>query len=187
MENISDTELLQHIKDNDHSAFDTLFERYWKRLYQTAFARLNDGDIAQDIVQEIFIKIWRRRAELDIKTSFENYLHSAVRLSVISHHRSKKVNEAQLQNALERVDLFGNSIHALTGYLELEKTLQKAVNVMPEVLKKVYLLRSESHSIKAIAKQLGLADQTVKNYHAEASRRLRIILAEKYSEKYLTQ
>ena len=186
MGNFNDTELLEQIKENDHFAFDALFDRYWKKLYQTAFARLGDEDIAQDIVQEIFIKIWKRRESLDIQTSLENYLHSAVRLSVISHYRSKKASELQLQNALERINLLEDSIGSLTDYLELERTLEDAVNGMPEMLKKVYLLRSDNHSVKAIAGELGLADQTVKNYIAEVTRRLRIVITEKYPGKHLT-
>jgi RNA polymerase sigma factor (sigma-70 family) len=186
MENYSDAELLAEIKKDDQFAFDIMFERYWKKLYQTAVARLNDDVIAQDIVQEVFIKIWQRRGSLDIHTSLESYLHSAVRFGVISHFRSKRSNDLQLQNALERINLLEDSIGALTDYLELEKTLAEAINVMPEMLKKVYLLRSENHSVKEIAGRLGLADQTVKNYIAEVSRRLRIIIAEKYPEKHLT-
>jgi len=186
MKNYSDAELLVNIKKDDQFAFDILFERYWKKLYQTAFARLDDDVIAQDVVQELFIKIWQRRKKLDVHTSFENYLQSAVRFGVISHFRSKKANDLQLQNALERINLLEDSIDSLTDYFELERTLEDAVNCMPEMLKKVYLLRSENHSVKAIAGQLGLADQTVKNYIAEVSRRLRIIIAEKYPEKHLT-
>jgi RNA polymerase sigma factor (sigma-70 family) len=186
METYLDATLLQQIKDDDQSAFDIIFERYWKKLYQTALARLDDDETAQDIVQEIFIKIWQRRKNLEIHTSLENYLQSAVRFGVISHFRSKKASELQLQNALERINFLEDSVASLTDYLELEKTLENAVNVMPEMLKKVYLLRSENHSIKAIAGELGLADQTVKNYIAEVSRRLRIVIAEKYPEKHLT-
>jgi RNA polymerase sigma-70 factor (ECF subfamily) len=186
MENISDLELLKNIKCNDHFAFDVLFEKYWKKLYQTAFARLNDSDAAQDIVQEVFIKIWNRRESLDVKTSLENYLHSAVRLSVISHYRSKKTSEIQLQNALERINWLEDSIHSVSDYLELEKTLHEAVQKMPEMLKKVYQLRSENYSVKDISGQLGLADQTVKNYITEVTRRLRIAIAEKHPEKHLT-
>jgi RNA polymerase sigma-70 factor (ECF subfamily) len=68
----------------------------------------------------------------------------------------------------------------------LERTLEDAVNGMPEMLKKVYLLRSDNHSVKAIAGELGLADQTVKNYIAEATRRLRIVITDKYPGKHLT-
>ncbi|MCC8423696.1 RNA polymerase sigma factor [Mucilaginibacter sp. UR6-11] len=186
MERFSDLELLEQIKNNDHVAFDVMFGRYWKKLYQTAQARIKDEDTAKDIVQEIFIKIWNRRDTLKINTSLENYLQSAVRLSVISHYRSKKVTELQLNNALERINLLEDSIHSLSDYFELERTLQQAIDGMPEMLKKVYELRSENHSVKAIAGELGLADQTVKNYIAEVSRRLRIVISHKYPEKHLT-
>jgi RNA polymerase sigma factor (sigma-70 family) len=186
MESISDQELLLQIQHGDHDAFDILFDRYWQRLFQSARARLNDSDTAQDIVQEIFIKIWQRRATLNINGPIENYLQSAVRLSVISHYRSKKATEVQLEDALERINMLEDSIESLTDYLELEKTLQQTVELMPEMLKRVYQLRSENLSVKAIAGELGLADQTVKNYISEVSRRLRIAIAQKYPEKHLT-
>jgi RNA polymerase sigma factor (sigma-70 family) len=186
MANYLDIDLLAQIKEDNEFAFDVLFDRYWKKLYQTALARLGDDVVAQDIVQEIFIKIWQRRKKLEVHTSLENYLQRAVRFSVISHFRSKKVSDLQLQNALERINLLEDSIDSLTDYIELEKTLANAVDLMPEMLRKVYLLRSENHSVKAIAGELGLADQTVKNYIAEVSRRLRIVIAEKYPEKHLT-
>ncbi|MBK0378464.1 RNA polymerase sigma factor [Mucilaginibacter segetis] len=186
MESLTDKELLTQIRHDDHDAFDILFDRYWQQLFKSACARLDDNDTAQDIVQEIFIKLWQRRASLNIDGPLENYLHSAVRLSVISHYRSKKVTVVQLDDALERINLLEDSIGSLTDYLELEKTLQLTVDGMPDMLKKVYQLRSENHSVKAIAVELGLADQTVKNYITEVSRRLRITIAEKYPEKHLT-
>jgi RNA polymerase sigma factor (sigma-70 family) len=186
MESLSDQELLLRVQRDDHDAFDILFDRYWQRLFQAARARLNDSDTAKDIVQEIFIRIWQRRATLDINGPLENYLQSAVRLSVISHYRSKKATQVQLEGALERINVLEDSIESLTDYLELERTLQLTVELMPEMLKRVYQLRSENLSVKAIAGELGLADQTVKNYISEVSRRLRVVIAEKYPEKHLT-
>jgi RNA polymerase sigma factor (sigma-70 family) len=186
MEYFSDLALLEQIKASDHFAFDVLFDRYWEKLYKTAYARLGDDVIAQDIVQEIFIKVWQRRENLIINTSLENYLHGAVRLSVISHFRSQQASDLRMQDALERINLLEDSIESIADYIELEKTLEEAVNGMPEMLKKVYMLRSDNLSVKAIAGELGLADQTVKNYIAEATRRLRIVISEKYPEKHLT-
>jgi len=185
-EKYSDEELLVQIRNDDRFAFNILFERYWKKLYQTALARLNDDVEAQDLIQEIFIKIWQRRKDLEIHTSLEHYLQRSVRLSVISHFRSKKNSDIQLQDALDRINVLESAIHSLTEYVELEKTLEVAVNGMPETLRNVYLLRSENLSVKQIASRLGLADQTVKNYIAEVTRRLRITIAEKYPEKHLT-
>src|SRR5437879_337067 len=96
MEKYSDIELLAQIKKDDRFAFNILFDRYWKKLYQTALARLIDDVEAQDLIQEIFIKIWQRRKNLEIRTSLENYLQRSVRLSVISHFRSKKNSDVQL-------------------------------------------------------------------------------------------
>lgn len=186
MKNYTDTDLLQLIKCNDHSAFNELFDRYWKKAYQKAFARMDDSTVAQDIVQEIFINLWQRRANLDIHTAFENYLYSAVRLKVISHFRSQKVTSLQLQDAFERMALLESATESLTDYIELERILEAAISVMPEMLQQVYLLKAENLPTKDIADQLGIADQTVKNYTGEVLRRLRITIKEKYPEKNLT-
>jgi RNA polymerase sigma-70 factor (ECF subfamily) len=180
---IADSILLSRIREDDHSAFDLLFERYWERSYRAAKARLDDEAQAQDIVQEIFIKLWQRRHTLTIQTTFEQYLLSAVRLSMISYFRSQKITHVRLEDALQRVELLETSIHDHAGYLELEQTLEQAVKHMPEMLQKVYLLRSENHSVKAIAGELGLAEQTVKNYISEVLRRLRIVISEKHREQ----
>jgi RNA polymerase sigma factor (sigma-70 family) len=184
MEQNSDTALLQRIKDNDPNAFDLLFDRYWEPLYRAANARLQDEATSQDIVQEIFIKLWQRRDALTIQIGLENYLLSAVRLSVISHFRSHKVNVVRLEDALQRVELLESAIHDQTSYLELEKTLDDAIKHMPEMLQRVYQLRSENLSVKAIAGELGLAEQTVKNYISEVLRRLRKVIIDKHPEKH---
>ncbi|RFZ94886.1 sigma-70 family RNA polymerase sigma factor [Mucilaginibacter conchicola] len=183
---ISDTELLLLIKENDHSAFDLLFDRYWERLYRAALARVDDDSVAQDIVQELFIKLWERRNKLAIQLSLENYLLSAVRFSVISHFRSKNVNEVRLDDALQRVHLLEASINENAGYFELEKTLEDALSKMPDMLQKVYELRSANKPVKEIAGELGVAEQTVKNYISEVLRRLRIAIVDKHPEKQVT-
>ncbi|QEM08564.1 RNA polymerase sigma factor [Mucilaginibacter rubeus] len=185
-ESSPDKTLLLQIKEDDSFAFDLLFERYWEKLYQAANARLNDDAIAQDIVQEIFIKLWQRRKVLEVQLSLEYYLLSAVRLSVMGHFRSQKTNDIRMQDALRRITYLEDSIESHTDYLELERTLEHAVNSMPEMLQRVYQLRSENLSVKAIAGQLGLAEQTVKNYISEVLRRLRQTIIEKHPEKHVT-
>jgi len=186
MKTYSDIDLLQRMRDDDHAAFNELFARYWQKAYKNALARLDDETVSQDIVQEIFIRIWQRRTSLDIHTSFESYLYSAVRLSVMGHFRSKKVTELQMQSALERINLLDTATESLNDYKALEQMLNEIVNDMPEMLRQIYRLREENLSVKEIAGKLGIADQTVKNYMGEASRRLRSAIKEKYPEKTFT-
>ena len=184
--NLPDQELLRAIKDYKHSAFEVLFDRYWKPMFRAAQARLKDSCGAEDVVQEIFIKIWQRRFELEITGPLENYLSSSVRLGVINVFRSQKIRPELIEDALDRVSLLERSVESLTDYIELEKTLSEAVEMMPQMLQKVYELRSENRSIKEIAGELGIADQTVKNYISEVLRRLRVVITDKYPEKSLT-
>jgi RNA polymerase sigma-70 factor (family 1) len=186
MKTYSDIDLLQRMRDDDHAAFNELFARYWQKAYKNALARLDDETVSQDIVQEIFIRIWQRRTSLDIHTSFESYLYSAVRLSVMGHFRSKRVTELQMQSALERINLLDTATESLNDYKALEQMLNEIVNDMPEMLRQIYRLREENLSVKEIAGKLGIADQTVKNYMGEASRRLRSAIKEKYPEKTFT-
>lgn len=184
MAQLSDNALLLRMQHDDHHAFNELFNRYWENMYQSALARLDDPAGAQDIVQEIFISIWQRRQSLQINSSLEAYLQSAVRLSVISYFRSAKASELQLQDALQRMNILESAIADHTDYLAMEKTLEHEVNNMSETLRKIYQLRTENYSIKDIAIELGLAEQTVKNYISEVLRRLRVAIKEKYPEKY---
>lgn len=186
MESIADQDLLTSIRQNDQDAFTFLFDRYWQRLFQTAKARLGDDDAAKDIVQEIFIKLWQRRSTLDIKGPVENYLQGAVRLSVITYYKRKKIDQTLLEDSLHRINILEDAIESMTDYLDMEQTLTETVELMPEMLRKIYQLRSENLSVREIAGELGLAEQTVKNYISEVLRRLRIAITQKFPEKHLT-
>ncbi|KLT64780.1 RNA polymerase sigma factor [Pedobacter sp. BMA] len=181
---ISPNLLISRIKEDDESAFNALFEHYWEKLYSTAWARVNDSEVAKDIVQELFIKLWQRRKSLDIKGSVDAYLQSAVKLSVISHFRSKSKEDLQLQDAATRMEIIQEAVDGLEDYILLEQLIAETVARMPELLQQVYTMRNESKSIKEIAADLGIAEQTVKNYTAEVLRRLRLVIQDKYPEKY---
>ncbi len=183
---ISDHELFAQIQQGESYAFDLLFDKYWEKLYKTAVARLNNMDDAKDIVQELLINLWNRKESIEIKTTLENYLFGSLKLSIISYFRSLKTEETRLQEAAERISILEKSITDVKDYLELEMVLEEAVNLMPETLKKIYILRCDNVPIKDIALQLGLADQTVKNYISELLRRLRRTISEKYPEKHFT-
>jgi RNA polymerase sigma-70 factor (ECF subfamily) len=183
---ISDQDLLTAIKNGESTAFDLLFDRYWDKLYKTAFARLNNSDDAKDLVQELLISLWNRRETIVITSKLENYLFGALKFSIISYFRSLKIKEQRLVEATERINILENSVNEVKDYLELENILKEAVNLMPETLKKIYELRCDNLSLKEIASRLGLADQTVKNYLSEVIRRLKQVILEKHPEKHLT-
>lgn len=183
---LTDPDLLSLIQNGEPYAFEVIFERYWDKLFKTAAARVNNVDDAKDIVQELLISFWNRREKLEIQTTIENYLFGALKLRIISHFRSERVCEVRLEDAIERISILEDSVTDVEDYIELENVLEEALILMPETLRRIYILRCDNVPVKEIAQKLGLADQTVKNYIAEVIRRLRTVITEKYPEKHLT-
>ena len=71
---LSDAELTDLIRSEDRHAFTEIYNRYWKKLFTTAANKIDDLHEAEDIVQQIFITIWNRRTQLEIKTTLGAYL-----------------------------------------------------------------------------------------------------------------
>ena len=179
---ISDTELLLQIKENDHASFDLLFDRYWERLYRAALARVGDDSVAQDIVQELFISIWERRAEISLTGNFEQYLTGAVKFKVISTIRNRAVKERVFNELRMRMTGIEENQIEKAVYPDLDKTMNDALLSLNEHVRAAFLLRSDNLTIREIASQLGLQEQTVRNYIADALQRIRAVVKHKYGD-----
>lgn len=181
----ADAELLEMLKEDDLNAFDVLFNRYWKSLFIAAQVRVGDEETAKDIVQTLLIDVWQKRNEIQVNTSLEQFLHGAVKRKVLHHFRSENIRQNAMENALERM---GNLIHSednLSSYFNLEKIVSEEVEEMPVNMKRAFLLRSDSYSVREIAENLNLAEQTVSNNITEALKRLKRRLKMEYPDRYL--
>ena len=76
-----ENELIQNLKSGDKRALTTLYNEYWKPLYLSSYNLLRDKEICEEIIQDVFIDIWNRRRELEIKLSIKSYLYSCVRFA----------------------------------------------------------------------------------------------------------
>jgi RNA polymerase sigma factor (sigma-70 family) len=181
----TDHELLKLLKQGDTYAFDELYNRYWRSLFSTAYNRLGDEDTAKDIVQTLLINVWQKRHELHITTTLSQYLFGAVKLKILQHFRSENVKQSAIEKALDRMNDLFYTADALSGYLDLEKIVSEEVEVMPVNMKRSFLLRSDSYSVKEIAENLNLAEQTVSNNITEALKRLKRRLKVEYPDRYM--
>lgn len=179
-----DATLLVQLRGGSAHAYTTLFERYWKFLYAVAYRRLQDEELAQDIVQEVFMAVWDKREKLTIEPAYlEYYLLKAVKNRVINHFASQRVKAEVLSRVMQRMEQLSESSYAPSRYLELERFLDEQVEQLPGTMRAVFLMRSDHHSIGAIAKKLNIAEQTVKNNLTEASHRLRKSLLKRFSDE----
>ncbi|QEM13608.1 RNA polymerase sigma factor [Mucilaginibacter rubeus] len=181
----ADHELLEMLRDDNITAFDVLFNRYWKSLFIAARTRLGDDEAAKDIVQNLLIDVWQKRGELQVNTSLEQFLFGAVKRKVLNHFRSEAIRQNAMENALSRINDIIYKEENLVSYFNLEKIVSEEVEDMPVNMKRAFLLRSDSYSVKEIAENLNLAEQTVSNNITEALKRLKRRLKVEYPDRYI--
>lgn len=178
--------LMKALKSDDTRAFQSLYDLYWKGLYQTAYASFRDKQDAEDIVQEIFIKIWEMRHTLEINTSLKAYLQTALKFKTIRVLSRADLHQKTMEHLVYRMTEMQATILDVMAVSDLEITLSQAVSLFPERMRKIFVLRSEDYTVKEIAEALGLAEQTVRNNVAESLHRLKAALAKTHPELSVT-
>jgi len=84
--NIEDFELFNKIKQNNSKALDELFSRYYRGLCHFSFKIITDNELAEEAVSDVFLNIWLKRNEIEIKTSLKAYLFTAVRNQSLNYY-----------------------------------------------------------------------------------------------------
>lgn len=162
-----DEDLLILIKNGQEHAWELVYRKYWQQLYSTAFAILKDEQICEDIIQDIFVKLWTDRERLRIAVSIPAYLQTCVRHEVYRKLRSGRVNEDVFDEVYEKIvaALDCNDIE----YKEMNSQINTIVERLSEKCKAVYKLSREEYlSNKQISEKLNISIKTVENHMTKA-------------------
>ncbi|WP_259065156.1 RNA polymerase sigma factor [Mucilaginibacter sp. X4EP1] len=171
--NHSEEEIIQKLKNDDGNAIDMLYELHWRFLFQFAYNVLKDKETCEDILQELFIRIWQNRQQLVITTSLRSYLKAAVRYEVYRKVRFIKKFEPIVDQMIERIG--GITYQENLEYTELQNRINIIVDMLPSKCKDVYRMsRNEQLSHKEIAGKLNISTKTVRNHITHALRHLRV-------------
>jgi RNA polymerase sigma-70 factor (ECF subfamily) len=175
----SDKELLEYLKVADQEAFTEIYNRYWKRLLAIAYNFSKDKAVAQDVVQEIFTRLWVKHAELNIE-SLNNYLATAVRLSVFKLiYRQKRRLEIESQNCNHELStLSEDQIEARFT----QEYINKVVEYLPENCRLVFKYsRNSGLSISEISMELGISKKTVEGHLTKGLKTIRLSLRDGFN------
>lgn len=173
-ENVSDTELLQLLKQDDEAAFTSIYNRYWDKLFAISFNHCKQKSLAEEIVQDIFMSLWGRRNSLEI-THLSSYLATAAKFSVFKYLlREKKRNELLTENvSFEPTTSEDERINArfLLDYIN------GIVETLPPQCKLVFRYSRENElSISEIAEKMQISSKTVESHLSKALKALRLYL-----------
>jgi len=162
------------ITATDISDFERLFKSHYSQLCSYANLFLNDPDAAEDVVQEVFFKLWKNREKLTINTTIKSYLFRAVRngcMNVIDHisvrEAYKIVNEEDIKDSEK------NLINE-TVVSELEQRIKETIDQLPAERRKIFIMsRFDGLKYREIAEKLNISVKTVENQMYQALRFLR--------------
>src|SRR5476651_2307758 len=101
----TDEELVSLLKQDQMVAFEAIYNRYWDKLFDSAYKRLHNPAICEEIVQDIFVKVWEKRFGLIITTGLKNYLYTAVKYAVIDHYRKGLLQHTFVSTSMVQPDL----------------------------------------------------------------------------------
>jgi RNA polymerase sigma-70 factor, Bacteroides expansion family 1 len=165
----NETALLTNLARGDEAAFRTLFDRHWDNIYGVAYALTKSPQVAEEMVHDIFLKIWQHRARLPELKNFSDYLFIIARNHIISVLR-KKINEQPFTGQLlEYFQAIGGSPEEQLLYREAESLVQKAVQLLPPQQHTVYRLsREQGLNQEEIAARLNISVHTVKSHMNKA-------------------
>lgn len=176
----SDEKLMQEIKADNMFAFDTLYKLYSKKLYQFSYSILKSKEESENIVQEVFLKMWENRTNIEKDSSIKSYLFSIAYHSTITVIR-KKIRDNHFIEYLKSSQEIFEEPEIEYEYKELTEKLHEIVSHLPKRQKEVYLLhREEGLAYKDIAVKLLISVNTIENHMSIALKHIRSKLG-KYS------
>jgi RNA polymerase sigma-70 factor (ECF subfamily) len=169
----NDQELLIKLRNGDVPAFDELYHRYVKKMMAFALTFFPSKELAKDAVQDIFIKIWERRSELDDSKNFKTYLFQAVKFYMYNYARDKKAS-CTLEEAPEHVFSKENIVENDMAYHELESIAFSFIEKLPKVQREIFKLNKlEGFTAVEIAGQMNLSQRTIEHHIYLASKTMK--------------
>jgi len=158
--------------DGTENTFRKVFDDSYENLCRYAFSIVKDFDLAEDIVQSMFMKLWEKRDELDITTSVQSYLFRSVYNQCLNHleHRVIKTK----YDATVRVEAGREEQQPDVFPEELGNNIRKAVDTLPPQCRSIFIMsRYEELKYSEIAERLGISVNTIQNQVSKALKLLR--------------
>lgn len=159
-----DNGLVAQLRNGNRDAFKMLFEKYGTRLYQFSLKYLRDKEDAEDLLNEVFLKIWENRRSLKTDTSFQSYLFTIAYNNIRQRFLKKSREEKYIQIFAEENLVDCSRGEDQVDYIQIIQKINKVIDLLPARRKEIFNLSYKEESKNhEIANKLGLSEQFVKN------------------------
>lgn len=170
------------IRQQDDRIFIILYDNYWFPLLNFAENYIKDHDTCKEIVQELIITLYLKRAQLNINTSLSSYLYSSLRNKILNHLRDESTYNRHIKRAsrMRGLEYGENHVEDFINAMELRKKIDGCLDKMPEKCREVYVLHKQhQYTLKKTSEILSRPVDTVEKHFRKAIHILRDQLAER--------
>ena len=169
----NDSILVDNLQHGDLYSFDLLFKKYGDKLYGFAVRYLKSEADAEELVQDVYVKIWEERGKLKKESSFKSYLFTIAYNDICKIFRQRNYHKIYVEEIIFRDNNFDN-IDEKMDYSSALEQVQLWIEQLPPRRKEIFNMRhKEGKSSKEIAKELNISPGTVDNHISEALNFLR--------------
>jgi RNA polymerase sigma-70 factor (ECF subfamily) len=175
---LSETSLIASLKNGDELLFEKVFKTHFNSLFNYACTILKNETAAEEVVQQVFFKIWEKREILPEEVMLKAYLYRAVHNESLNNIKRQKVRTNYQMHAVSSAGQSIDNTADKVSMTELQHQLHKAVNELPEQCRTIFQMsRFEDMKYKEIADELNISPKTVENQMGKALKILRSKLA----------
>jgi len=183
-ESISEKQLLEKVKTGDSACFEYLYRKYKGKLYNFIM-NISEKDfyLAEEIVQNTFLRVWEIRKTMNTDESFSSFLYT-ISKNMFFNAVKKRAKEMVYQTSvLQQESYSANLVEEEVEYRLLEEEINKLIDLLPPARRQIYKLsRQNFHSNKEIAEMLHISENTVESNLYKASVFIKKLLTSYYNK-----
>ncbi len=169
-----DSELIRRLQKGDTEAFDLIYEKYAGKLYAFGFKYLRSAEETEELVQEVFVRIWENHRKLDKELSFKSYLFTIAYNDICKLFRKRHYVQKFINEVIQENRQSSSETEERIEYLSDLNRVMQIIDRLPQRQKEIIRKsRLEGKSAKEIAEELKLSPGTVDNYISESVRFIR--------------
>ncbi|MGE0078272.1 MAG: RNA polymerase sigma factor [Bacteroidales bacterium] len=178
LDNENDIALLRRFQQGDESAFTLLFHQHSSALYRKILWMVNDDEIANDLLQELFLKLWETRERIDLSKPFKAYLYTIASNLVYDFFRKSANRKKYEKHLLSLADEHYSHIEEALFSKDNQTLINEAIDQLPPQRKQIFTLcRLEGKSYDEVSDMLKISKSTIQDHIVKANRAIKDYLS----------
>jgi len=175
---LHEKDLLSRLQSGDEAAFEQLYRIYSLRIFKRLLRLVKQEEIAKELLQDVFLRIWEKRASIDPDKLFRPYLYRIAQNLVTDLFRRAAYDRKLLDHLITATTELYNPIEDSTNLKDGAAILQQAIDSLPPQRRKIYMLcKMEGKSYEEVSAMLGISTSTISDHIVKGTRSLKIYFA----------